>query len=102
MTENEAEKIVHDAWPKMLNLGGLQSGSAQNAYASPIGQSSYNVSMSPRVFVKLAVALGLLKLDEPKSAEMRAGEIINAYVDGSETAAILMELSDADLRIVEK
>jgi hypothetical protein len=49
------------------------------------------------------VALGMLKLDpSPMNPEMRAGEIISAYTTGADTAAILMELSEAGLMIVPR
>jgi hypothetical protein len=48
------------------------------------------------------VCLGILKLDEPKNPEAQAGEIIGAYCSGSDAAAILQELSDAGLEIVER
>jgi hypothetical protein len=50
--------------------------------------------------IDMMVSLGILKLDEPINPEMRAGEIIAAYVTGEDTAAILMELHDAGLVVV--
>lgn len=52
-------------------------------------------------FLKAAYALGILKMEEPQTPDMRAGAIFNAYVSGEEAASILLEMHAAGLKIVE-
>lgn len=71
MRLDEAEKIAAEAWPK-IRSNGLQQG-----HSNLLGMgASHNAPMSPEIFVHLAFALGMLKLDEPRSVRSRFNEAI--------------------------
>lgn len=105
MTRDDAEKTVQEAWPKISNLATLGSGQAMNNYSSCLGASSYNAPMSPKVFVKLAEALGMLDLDEPKRAEEKfKSELFNiGWTPDDRIFKKIFECLDAaGVKIVEK
>ena len=53
-------------------------------------------------FLDWSVALGMLKLDEPKSASQKFVEIARSYVRHYDYLNFLAELEKANLKIVEK
>src|SRR5579859_4156874 len=73
MTNEEALKIIDKEWPKVSYNHGAQQ-TAQNLYGNGLGQSSYRPPMTPETFIKLAVALGMLKLDEPPKVSVLLDE----------------------------
>lgn len=78
MTRDEAEKIAGDAW------------------------RAERTTM-PETFVEILCALGLLKLDEPKTAWGKFCEEANAqgYSQGVLTSNVRRILCEANLKIVE-
>ena len=79
MTRDEALKIARCGYG---NLGGF--------------------SDHPKAFVDMAVALGMLKLEEPKSAWTKFNEIVNDWVDPVEQGKFFSDMEKAGLKIVEK
>jgi hypothetical protein len=53
-------------------------------------------------WINTFAALGVLKLDEPKSVEQRSTEIMLAHASGHVVTDILLDLERANLKIVEK
>lgn len=107
MTREEAEKLTKDAWPKVSvgnNYGGLQQGSALGGLSSGMAYAP----MSPSAFVELVTALGILKLDEPKSEVEKRNEIACKLAvaflawERDPHGGLLQFVEGAGLKIVEK
>lgn len=103
MTRDDAEKLTKHAWPKVSvgnNYGGLNQGSALGGLNSGMTYAP----MTPSVFVELAIALGMLKLDEPMSVRDRAIKVLDAAASDPYCGPhhFLTRLDAAGLKIVEK
>lgn len=98
MTNEEAMKILDTQWPKVS----FNQAAAQNNY-SGLAQSSYRPPLTPETFIKLAVALGILRLDEPrKPYEIAVTQFINEGLSVYDGQIFLGAIERAGLMIVEK
>lgn len=102
MTNEEARKILDTQWPAISYNQGAAGQNNYNGLAQM--PNSYRPPLTPETFIKLAVALGMLRLDEPgaEDEKLETQVKLGGFMRQTEIAYIFSVLDELNLKIVDK